>query len=91
MKAAIQRFQGMVVEQDAKVKQAQDALTSGQESVENLKRKLANELQLAAEYRQALEVLRRPQLLGTPPMPRPEAPPRPIEAADQEKPSRKRA
>lgn len=91
MKAAIQRFQGMVIEQDAKVKQAQDELASTQQSVEALKMKLAEQTRIAAEYRMALDVLRRPGIGHIPQRPVGAEVPPPPEPEQEQKPARKRA
>lgn len=62
MKAAIQKLLGMAIEQDAKVKQAQDALGSAKQMVVAAERALAEAVQTAADYRQAMAVLRKPEL-----------------------------
>jgi fructose-specific component phosphotransferase system IIB-like protein len=63
MKVAIQRLLGMSIEQDAKVKQAQDALATAKHALIVAESALAEAIQHATEYRQALAILRRPELV----------------------------
>ena len=84
MKAAIQRLMGMSMEQDTKVKQAQDALATAERAVIAGNAALAEAIQHAADYRQALAVLRRPE---APIM----VPAAMVQHVEESKPSRKRA